>query len=581
MTPTGALGAADESLAHWLTHFPEDELALQSAQRRGDDEVLDAFFSRSIPFGTGGRRGPVGPGTGGINPLTVSRTVRAHARWLRARGHGKPCVVIGWDTRSFHDLRDLWRGEVPPSVKGLTSRDLAIWAASAYLEEGVEVYWPVETALPYVSTPQLSFFIRELGAHGGVMLSASHNPPDDNGVKIYGAHGGQLLPPHDDTLAMGEAADALPRKAVVASFSAIPKVLIDQYLEVVASGHPPAPKRSRVLYSPLHGCGRWSVLPALEKAGVDVVVDRPTATPDGSFPEVADRQPNPERAAVYEGALCARAEEAGATLLLCTDPDADRVGLAVYESGEWTILNGDELAALILWSRLQVGVGLLLTTEVTTPLLGRMARAAGCVVEDWHPVGFKYLAGALRRMQGEGQELVMAAEESHGVLLHEQMGDKDAAGAAVAAVKAAELAVEAHGSLSGWTEWVGRHHGFVVTEKRALGWSGPAGAERMTTALERLAAGQLRRLGHHEVVRVADRRAELPPLGPVISESHRRGRTQFVVELSIGRLIVRPSGTEPKFKLYSVGVSEGSMEEARRRAGEILDGFQDWERSAS
>lgn len=569
--PAEVRAAAAGHLARWRTEprfaaYRGAIDALVSASRW--DELVDAF-RQVVPFGTGGRRGSVGVGPNRINPYTVGTSVRGHAEWLRATGVSSGALVIAYDVRRFIDLGGLY-GDVPSPVRRLTSRDLAELAARVYAASGFVVHLLPRGAARYLSTPELSFTIRALRAVGGLNISASHNPPDDNGVKVYDATGGQLVPPDDEALLeqvarVTDAPEAGWDEAVAdGRIRFLGDDLHQAYVEAVAAVAPPGPRRIGLLYTPLHGTG--VVHEVLAAAGFTCAVHAAQAAPDGAFPTVPGGVANPEAPEVMAHALAAA--DPSVDLVFGTDPDADRIGCEVRHHGRWVHLTGNELAALVVFAALRRPRSrrpLVVVTEVSSVLIGRVARAAGAAVVDDLLVGFKYVAEGLRRLEQEGSwrgwsrdavEFAVGAEESHGVLVTDRIRDKDAAGGAVwLAVLGAELALEGR-TLIDQLDALWTQHGYVKNDQVSLKYGGATGPSRLAALLDGLRASPPRAIGERGVVSAVDHRDPAGRFGPVSSGSDHAARNVLVYTLAPGvsdaggRVILRPSGTEPKLKVY-------------------------------
>jgi phosphoglucomutase len=563
-TRAAALGHA----RRWLTEAPFAAWvpAISQLVEAGRfDELLDGF-RQVLPFGTGGRRGFVGVGPNRLNPWTVGTSIEGHARWLRARGLSG-AVVVAWDVRCFEDARKVFTARTP--LHGLTSRDFGELAARIYAAHGFTAWLLERGATRALSTPELSFTLRELGAVGGLNVSASHNPPDDNGVKVYDEHGGQLVPPLDEELlrvvsGVDAAAPMDWNDAVAAGhIRFLGYDLHERYIALAAASVPAGPRHGlRVLYTPLHGTG--TVHEALRAAGFECRVHAPQATLDGAFPTVPNGVANPEIPAAMAHALAAAGD---ADLVIGTDPDADRIGCEVRHGGGFVHLTGNDLGALVIHGLLQrewPRRPLVIKTEVTSAFVTRVAEAGGAAVVDDLLVGFKYVAeglaalerGPWRGLDPAAVQFVCGVEESHGLLVTDRIRDKDSAGAAV---QLCWLAAEA--KARGETLIDVLHHlqdtlGYVKNDQVTLAFPGATGASKMAALLDRLRASPPASFGEFRVTQVVDHRDEGGRLGPFVSDSDRAARNVLVYTLAPGddhaggRLIFRPSGTEPKLKIY-------------------------------
>lgn len=573
----------DEALRHlgrWLTEEPfvgyRPQLAwlIDSAQWAG---LLDRFC-RVLPFGTGGRRGAVGVGPNRMNPWTLAASVQGHCEYLRERfpAVAPLTVVLAWDVRRFEDARGQYNPALPNPVRHLTSRDLARHAAGVYAANGIHAHLLPEASRRYIATPELSFTIRLLKAHGGLNISASHNPPDDNGAKFYDERGGQPIPPDDQIMA-----DLVDQVAVLkelpwteAARSGRVHVLDEgphrAYVELIRRQSLVAPPRLdevRLVFTPLHGVGAQTALEALEAQGFRVAAVEEQMTPDGAFPNVTET-PNPEVPASMDraGAL---AESLGADLVLATDPDADRLGaLAPDAAGVFQPITGNALAALLTHFKLArlsargelPARPIVITTLVTTGLVTRVARAFGAQVVNDLLVGFKYVAEVLAQLEQHGcwgeiegtpEDFIIASEESHGILVTPALRDKDAAGAALLL---AELALDQKrqgGTVLGYLDNLHRRFGYFHNALHTLVLPGVEGRTRMARLLDRLRAAPPGELAGLPVTRLEDLQDEEGRLGPLKGATDQAARNFLSFTLGdSARLALRPSGTEPKAKVY-------------------------------
>ena len=329
---------AVENIRTWLSEPYLEEYAPQVAEHvvSGMWKELDDAFWTIIPFGTGGRRGKMYPiGCNAINDRTIGETAQGLADYVRQQVKDKPlCCAIAYDTR--HRSRHFAE---------LCSQIMAAAGFTVYFLDG------------YRSTPELSFAVRYFGCACGIMITASHNPPADNAVKVYWSGGGQLLPPHD-----AEAIEQMKRvtwikrigfeQGVESGKIAYCQEEVDAaFVDQVLAQSVPGPRELKIIYSPLHGVGTSAVCPVLEADGfTDVQLFEPHAAPDAEFSNVPGRSANPENAAVFEP-IIAEAKQVGAELILATDPDCDRLGCAVPISTQpdapWTTLTGNQIGSLL------------------------------------------------------------------------------------------------------------------------------------------------------------------------------------------------------------------------------------------
>lgn len=566
--PAEVRGAALAHLRRWLTEAPFAAFvpaiaALDDAGRH--EELLDGF-RQVLPFGTGGRRGFVGVGPNRLNHWTVGTSIEGHARWLAAGGLSG-AVVVAWDVRRFEDARGVFPGRTP--LHGTTSRDFGELAARIYAAHGFTAWLLPRGSTRALSTPELSFTVRELGAVGGLNVSASHNPPDDNGVKVYDEHGGQLVPPLDEELltvvSAVEAAAPLDWDAAVAAgrIRFLDDEIHRRYVALAAASVPAGARHGlRVLYTPLHGTG--VVDEALAAAGFDCRVHAPQAALDGAFPTVPGGVANPEVPAAMAHALAAAGD---ADLVIGTDPDADRIGCEVRHAGGFVHLTGNDIGALVIhalllraWPR----TPLVVKTEVTSAFVERVAAAGGAVVVGDLLVGFKYVAeglAALERGPWRGIDpaavaFVCGVEESHGLLVTDRIRDKDSAGAAVVLCWLAAEAKREGRTLVDVLRDLQDRLGYVRNDQVTVAFPGATGAAKMAALLDGLRASPPAAFGGFAVTSATDHRDVAGRFGPYRSESDRAARNVIVYGLAPGeghrggRLIFRPSGTEPKLKIY-------------------------------
>ncbi|MEN0066442.1 MAG: phospho-sugar mutase [Myxococcota bacterium] len=583
------------ALDHLQTWWTDDRYAdyrplIETLVTRGEfDELTDAF-RQVLPFGTGGRRGRVGVGPNRLNPHTVGTSVQGHADWLRKQhGDADLSVVIAYDVRRFVDVAGRYGGHAGV-LQDVSSRDLAEHAARIYAANGITVWLLARGVARYLSTPELSFSIRTLGAQGGLNLSASHNPPDDNGIKVYDAKGGQLVAPQDqallDIVNAVQKVESLSWEAAQPHLRWLDDATHAAYIQTVAeAGRGPeavdegALRALKAYYTPLHGVGL--VHEALTAAGFTVAIHEGQATPDGAFPTVPEGVANPEKPEAMAHALAAAQ---GQDLVFGTDPDADRLGCEVAHEGGFVHLSGNDIAVLVAdqTCRSLAAAGhrpLVIVTEVTSRLVRAVAESHGAAVVDNLLVGFKYVADGLGTLEDTGEwqgiasgsvRFAAAGEESHGVLVTDRIRDKDAAGGAVAlAVRGAQAKAQGK-TLIDVLRRLQDTHGYVVNGQVALRFEGAQGAGAMRALLERLRQSPPDVFAGRSVQGSRDYWNETGRFGPFKSASDRASRNMLCYDLVGGehdvgaRVLLRPSGTEPKLKIYAEVQGRSGLDDAGR-----------------
>lgn len=597
-------GAAVQ-LRRWLSEppFAPWRPRVEELIASGRFDELDRLFWEVIPFGTGGRRGPMAAfGSATINDRTIAESAHGLAVYLkglrstsptsdsastpdRTRAGTSLSAVVAYDTRNRSS-----------EFARLVAVTLAAHGLKVHLFDG------------HRSTPELSFAVRHLGCDAGVMISASHNPPSDNGFKAYWSNGGQVLPPHDrGIIECVNAASDIPTvdfaQAVAAgSITWIGAAVDRAYIDAVISLSLSKARDVRVLFSPLHGVGETSVAPVLRQAGFDgVEIFEPHRAPDGNFPNVPDHLPNPERTEVFAPLLDA-ARARSAELILASDPDADRLGvMGRGRDGGYIHLSGNRVGALlvdyILRKRKEQGTlspeHYVVETLVTTPQISTIARANDVRVIDDLLVGFKYIG---RTIDEQGPErFVFGAEESLGYLAGTYARDKDAAIAALYLCElAAELRREGKTVLDRLDELFAAH-GYFTESQRSETCRGSRGKAQINALMRAFREQPPDDVAGVKLVRVRDYSAnelrELPGNRGAGKLAGPTGDLLFLdSEESDGRkfsVAVRPSGTEPKIKFYFFAQSRcaapAELPQVKRQTdatfADFQNAFADWVRA--
>ena len=513
------------------------------------DELVESFYT-DLEFGTGGLRGLMGPGTNRMNRYTLAQTTQGLAQYILNSGVSNPSVAIAYDSRNG-------------------SPEFARVAAEVLAGNGLHVH--LYPALR--PTPQLSFTVRNLGCTAGIVITASHNPKEYNGYKVYWSDGGQIVPPHD--------AGIIAQVRGIQNMDSVRWATLEQcathihllderadeaYLRTVLNLrlHPgliASGSDLPIVYTPLHGTGSASVIPALEKAGFrNIHIVESQREPDGNFPTV--HSPNPEEgAALAEGIALAR--QIGAQLVMGTDPDSDRVGIAVPDAssdGGFRLLNGNETGALLVdyvlegrkaSGQLNLETDFVAKTIVTSELMAELGRAAGLQVHETL-TGFKWIADTIRREEGRGR-FVVGGEESYGYMIGDAVRDKDAVAAACLLAELAHAAHEAGSDLLGQLEKIHRKNGAYKEALVSQTRHGRTGKEEIARQMESFRLNPPATMGGERVVEVRDfqRKTRTLLVDGTVSEMELPASNviQFLTDKK-SLVTARPSGTEPKIKFY-------------------------------
>ncbi|MGV9964743.1 phospho-sugar mutase [Streptomyces olivaceus] len=521
----------------WLAEDPDPDTRAELAALidAEDHAALTARFAGTLQFGTAGLRGELGAGPMRMNRSVVVRAAAGLAAYLKKQGHTDGLVVVGYDARH-------------------KSADFALDTAAVMTGAGLRA-----AVLPRpLPAPVLAFAIRHLGAVAGVEVTASHNPPRDNGYKVYLGDGSQIVPPADAEIAAEiDAVRTLhdvPRPET--GWQTLPGDVLDAYLtRTDAVLAPDSPRTARTVYTALHGVGKDTLLAAFARAGFpQPVLVTEQADPDPEFPTVAF--PNPEEPGAMDLAF-AQARETNPDLIIANDPDADRLAVAVPDGTDWRMLRGDEVGALLaahLVTRGRGAHGTFAESIVSSSLLGRIAAKAGLPHAETL-TGFKWIARV--------EDIRYGYEEALGYCVDpEGVRDKDGITAALLITELASTLKEAGRTLLDLLDDLAVEHGLHATDQ-------------LSVRVEDLSL----------IADAMHRLREQPPTGlaglPVTNaEDLTRGTDTLPptdglrYTLDGARVVVRPSGTEPKLKCYLevvVPVSDhAALPAARTKATDLL-----------
>lgn len=563
-----------ETYQSWLTSaYIDEETKKELRQIEGNEKEIEDRFYKDLEFGTGGLRGVIGAGTNRLNVYTVRKATQGLANFIISEGGQDKGVAIAFDSRHM-------------------SPEFSKEAALCLNANGIKTY-RFDTLRP---TPELSFALRELGCIAGIVITASHNPPEYNGYKVYWEDGAQITPPKDKEIIteVNKVTDLSQVKTMteeeasaVGLYHTVGQEIDDKYIEALKSQiiHPEyiekAAEDITIVYTPLHGTGNLPVRRVLKELGfkkVHVVPEQ--ELPDGDFPTVG--YPNPEDPKAFEMAL-KLAEEVDADIVLATDPDADRLGVYAKDTstGKYVSFTGNMsgmiIAHYILSQRkanhtLPVN-GALVKTIVTTNM-------ADALAEDYKVklievlTGFKYIGEQIKFFEQQNTyKYVFGLEESYGCLVGTHARDKDAVVAVMALCE-----VAAYCKLNKKTLWdqmleIYNIYGYYKEDLKSITLKGIDGVEKIQAIMNNLRENPVKTFGNFKVFNIRDykKNTVLNVNNGTISETGLPSSNVLYYELeNNGWCCVRPSGTEPKIKFY-MGVKGETLEDADRKLKDLTE----------
>ena len=549
-----------EKYNKWLTDaaFDEDTRKELIAIERDEKDIQDRFY-KDLEFGTGGLRGIIGAGTNRMNKYTVGRATQGLANYIIKKKVENPSVVIAYDSRRY-------------------SYEFAMEAAKVLNANGITAYVFSELR----PTPELSFAVRELEATAGIVITASHNPPQYNGYKVYWSDGGQVVSPIAEEL-ISEANSiqdfseikcmdecVIQEKGLLQFLG---KEMDDRYIERVRALAlntdivKEVGDNFKVVYTPLHGTGNIPVRRALKEIGFkNVAVVPEQEHPDQDFPTV--KSPNPEEHEAFTLAI-ELAKKQAADIIIGTDPDCDRVGVVVKNTkGEYVVLTGNQTGALlidyVLDSLKKQGRLNERSTIINTVVTGKLGEK---IAESYNVgtisvlTGFKYIAEKIKEFESSGREFVFGYEESYGYLAGTFVRDKDAV---MASMLICEMA--ACYKKKGMTLYEGlmelyRKYGYYKESLTSITFKGKEGMEEMVKLINSLRVNLPREIGGIKVTEVRD---YLDYNGPI--KLPKENVLQFILE-DKSWFCIRPSGTEPKLKIYYSVIGKDDEDADAKMAG--------------
>ncbi len=548
----------DDPLIDSDTKFELEKLAHNAG------EIEDRFF-KWLEFGTGGLRGTIGAGSNRMNIYTVRLVTQALANHLKSQGKAGGGVAIAHDSRHM-------------------STEFTEAAAGVLVANEIPVYIFPDLA----PTPLLSYAVRYCNASAGIVITASHNPPSYNGYKVYNEHGNQILTEEavniGSQMAMlglnGVKFDPNPQQSTFWNW--LGEEVIQSYYQRVLEIAPNLESvgEMRVLYTPLHGTGGRFVPEVLELAGfskVSTVTEQ--MIPDGNFPTV--KFPNPEDPEAFALAF-AQARREPCDLIIATDPDADRMGVAVDQKGEWVLLNGNQVGILLtdfLLTHLEperLDGAVVVKTIVTTEMIRPLAKKYGVEVRDTL-TGFKYIGALIDRLPEQNKEFIFGFEESYGYLAGTAVRDKDAVVASLLVAQVAAFYRHKGLTLVDRLEELFVEHGYYVQDLVAYSFATSLEAERSRKFIKQLETKPIESIGSEKVVEVLNYATsihlDLWTEEETVIGLPKEGVLQWITEVG-SKVTLRPSGTEPKMKLY-LEARGNDYEEAQKRLLALKEAFHE------
>lgn len=540
-----------------------------------EDEIFDRFY-RELEFGTGGLRGVIGAGTNRMNFYTVGKATQGLANFINKQGAAAKGVAIAFDSRRM-------------------SPEFADTAACVLAANGIKAYI-FDSLRP---TPELSFALRTLGCTAGIVVTASHNPPEYNGYKVYWEDGAQITAPKDAQI-IGEV-NAIKNYAEIKKmtteeakaaglYEVIGKEIDDKYMEALKKLvlHPEAIKQMasslKIVYTPLHGTGNVPVRRVLKELGFEQVTVVPEQElPDGNFPTVS--YPNPEDKKAFALALDL-AKKVDADLVLATDPDADRLGVYAKDTktGEYKVFTGNMSGMLIceyeMSQKKALGIlpdnGALVTTIVSSNMAQAVAKEYGMKFIECL-TGFKYIGEQIKFFEQTGSnEYVFGFEESYGCLVGTHARDKDAVVAVMALCEAA-----AYYKTQGITLWdqmlnIYNKYGYYKEDLFTMTFKGADGAKKMQDMMDAYRKNTPKQVGAYKVLRLRDYKNDVITdlaTGETTPTGLPKSNVLYFELENDAWFCVRPSGTEPKIKFYA-GIKGNSLDDSAKKLGELMEAIK-------
>lgn len=547
-----------ENYKRWLGKVTEEDLLTELKAIEGNEEEINDRFYRDLEFGTGGLRGVIGAGTFRMNEHTVARATQGYSNYLN-KASKNPSVSIAYDSRNKSDI-------------------FAKTAASVFAANGILVNIYKEL----MPTPSLSYAVRALNCDGGIVVTASHNPAKYNGYKVYGADGCQItLEVADAILAEIEAVDVFDDVKIMDFEAGLSEGKIKYIEDDVITGFIDAvseralnpkeiDKNVSIVYTPLNGTGRYCVTRCLKENGyTQITIPKEQEMPDGNFTTCP--YPNPEIREALEVGL-KKAKEVGSDLLLATDPDCDRVGVAVKEGDDYQLISGNQMGILLFdyICKTYKANGtmpenpVVVTTIVSTKMIDKIAADYGVEVRRVL-TGFKFIGEQIGFLEADGEvdRYIFGFEESYGYLSGGHVRDKDGVNASLLICEMFAHYKAMGISLVQMLNQLYEKYGYFKEALQSITFEGASGAKKMADLMESLRTNAPKEVAGYKVIDVKDYKAGIGNLP-------KSNVLEFNMEDDIN-VLVRPSGTEPKIKMYYL--VKGSSEQAGAEIVAALESY--------
>lgn len=547
-----------ENYKRWLGKVTEEDLLTELKAIEGNEEEINDRFYRDLEFGTGGLRGVIGAGTYRMNEHTVARATQGYSNYLN-KASKNPSVSIAYDSRNKSDI-------------------FAKTAASVFAANGILVNIYKEL----MPTPSLSYAVRALNCDGGIVVTASHNPAKYNGYKVYGADGCQItLEVADAILAEIEAVDVFDDVRIMDFEAGLSEGKIKYIEDDVITGFIDAvseralnpkeiDKNVSIVYTPLNGTGRYCVTRCLKENGyTQITIPKEQEMPDGNFTTCP--YPNPEIREALEVGL-KKAKEVGSDLLLATDPDCDRVGVAVKEGDDYQLISGNQMGILLFdyICKTYKANGtmpenpVVVTTIVSTKMIDKIAADYGVEVRRVL-TGFKFIGEQIGFLEADGEvdRYIFGFEESYGYLSGGHVRDKDGVNASLLICEMFAHYKAMGISLVQMLNQLYEKYGYFKEALQSITFEGASGAKKMADLMESLRTNAPKEVAGYNVIDVKDYKAGIGNLP-------KSNVLEFNMEDDIN-VLVRPSGTEPKIKMYYL--VKGSSEQAGAEIVAALESY--------